>query len=163
MTDDTLQHNEINGIAEYTAALDTLCKLAQRNLYLFDKDFDGLGFNAEARYEILRQFLLANPANRLFVLAHDKNYLATRCPRMLMLLHQFDNRMHIHQSAKNMLNITEPFCIADDTHYLRRFHFDDPRGLLAQNDPGNARALHSRFNEMWEYSHPAISTTTMGL
>ncbi len=163
MTDDLLQHTQLDGIADYTAALDTLCKLARHNLYLFEKDFDGLGFNSEARYETLRHFLLANPLNRLFVLAHEMNYLSTRCPRMTMLLSQFDSRLFIHQTAKHLLHITAPFCVADSRDYVRRFHFDDPRGLLAVNDPENARALKSQFLEMWSHSHPAISTTKLGL
>jgi hypothetical protein len=163
MSDDTLQHTRLDGIADYTAALDTLCRLARRNLYLFDKDFDSSGFNSETRYETLRGFLLANPANRLFVLAHDTRYLSTLCPRMMMLLHQFGSSMFIHQTPANLQQITEPFSVADDAHYVRRFHFDDPRGILAQHDPENARVLKSRFMEMWAASHPATSTTRLGL
>ena len=163
MNDDTLQHTKLDGIVDYTAALDTLCKLAQRNLYLFEKNFDGLGFNTEARYTTLRNFLLANPAHRLFVLAHDTHYLSTLCPRMMMLLHQFGTSMFIYQTPKNLQHISEPFSVADDAHYVRRFHFDDPRGILAQHDPENALVLKSRFLEMWASSHPGTSATRLGL
>lgn len=163
MNGDTLQHTKLDGIVDYTAALDTLCKLARHDLYMFEKNFDGMGFNAEARYETLRSFLLANPANRLFVLAHDVHYLSTLCPRMIMLLRQFGTGMSIHQTPKNLQHITEPFSVADNLHYARRFHFDDPRGILAQHDPEYARTLKSRFIEMWSASHPAVSATRLGL
>lgn len=163
MTDNAMQHTQLFGIVDYTAALDTLCKLAKHNLYLFDKNFDGMGFNSEARYETLRSFLLASPTNRLFVLTHDSHYLSTRCPRMMMLLRQFDHVMFVHQTPKHLLHITEPFAVADDIHYIRRFHFDDPRGILATNDPEYARALKSRFMEMWSSSHPSVAVTTLGL
>lgn len=163
MSDDTLQHTKLDGIVDYTAALDTLCKLAQHNLYLFEKNYDGLGFNTEARYETLRNFLLANPSNRLFVLAHDTHYLSTLCPRMMILLRQLGSSMSIYQTPVNFHRITEPFSVADDTHYVRRFHFDDPRGILAQRDPEKARELKSRFMEMWSASRPAVSSTTLGL
>ncbi|MDP2762315.1 MAG: hypothetical protein Q8O64_18270 [Sideroxyarcus sp.] len=163
MSDDELQHTRLDGIADYTAALDTLCKLARHNLYLFDKNFDGLGFNAEARYATLHDFLLDSPVNRLFVLAHDTRYLSTLCPRMMMLLHQFGSNMFVHQTPASLHQITEPFSVADDAHYVRRFHFDDPRGILAQHDPENARALKARFMEMWATSHPAASTARLGL
>lgn len=158
-----LQHTKLDGIVDYIAALDTLCKLAQRNLYLFEKDFDGVGYNSEARYLTLRNFLLANPAHRLFVLAHDTHYLSTFCPRMLMLLRQFGTSMFIYQTPKNLQHITEPFSVADEANYVRRFHFDDPRGILAQHDSEKARVLKSRFLEMWTASHPGVSTTRMGL
>lgn len=163
MSDNQLQHTKLEGIVDYTAALDTLCALAQKNLYFFEKNYDGLGFNAEARYETMRNFLLSNPTNRLFVLAHDTNYLSTRCPRMMLLLRHFGHAMFIHQTPKHLQNITEPFAIADDIHFVRRFHFDDLRGILAQNDPENARALKSRFMEMWAASRPSVSTTKLGL
>ena len=163
MSDDMLQHTQLDGIADYSAALDTLCGLAEHNLYLFENDFDGLGFNGEARYETLRRFLLASPAHRLFVLAHDTRYLSTRCPRMMLLLSQFGVSMAIHQTPKSLQHITTPFSVADEAHYVRRFHFDDPRGILARNDPENARALKSRFLEMWEASHSALSTARLGL
>ena len=158
-----LQHTKLDGIVDYIAALDTLCKLAQRNLYLFEKDFDGVGYNSEARYVTLRNFLLVNPAHRLFVLAHDTHYLSTFCPRMLMLLRQFGTSMFIYQTPKNLQHITEPFSVADEANYVRRFHFDDPRGILAQHDLEKARVLKSRFLEMWTASHPGVSTTRMGL
>jgi hypothetical protein len=163
MNDETLQHTQLDGIADYVTALDTLCNLAQRNLYLFEKDFDGLGYNTEARYTTLRNFLLSSPAHRLFVLAHDMHYLSTMCPRMMMLLKQFGTSMSIFQTPKNLQHITEPFSIADESNYVRRFHFDDPRGILAQHDPEKARALKSRFLEMWESSHQGISATKLGL
>lgn len=163
MDSDTLQHTHLDGIVDYSAALDTLCKLAQHDLFMFEKNYEGLGFNSEVRYKILHRFLLANPANRLLVLAQDTRYLATLCPRMLMLLRQFGNSMFIHQSPASLTHVTEPFAIADDTHYVRRFHFDDPRGILAQHDPKHALTLKSRFMDMWSVSHPTVSATKLGL
>lgn len=163
MDEDSIQHTRLDGIADYIAALDTLCRLAQHDLYIFEKNFDGLGFNSEARYTTLRNFLLASPAHRLFVLAHDTHYLSTLCPRMMMLLQQFGASMFIYQTPKSLQYISEPFSVADNAHYVRRFHFDDPRGILGQNDPENARVLKSRFLEMWAVSHPAVSSTKLGL
>lgn len=163
MSDSTLLHTRLDGIVDYVAALDTLCKHAQHDLYLFEKNYDGLGFNSESRYVTLRNFLLANSSHRLFVLAHDTQYLSTRCPRMMMLLRQFGTSMFIYQTPKNLQYISEPFSVADNAHYVRRFHFDDSRGILGQNDPENARALKSRFMEMWTASHPAVSSTKLGL
>lgn len=163
MTADTTQHTRLDGIADYSAALDTLCSLAHHSLCLYENDFEGIGFNSEARYQTLRHFLLANPANRLCLLARDTNYLATRCARLAMLLRQFNSRMAIHRLPASSPQCSEPFGVADGAHFVRRFHFDDPRGLLAVNDPAAASALHSRFHEMWAHSHPAVSSTTLGL
>ncbi len=163
MNEPTLQHTKLDGVDDYRTALDTLCGLAHHDLHIFEKNFDGLGFNTEARFNTLRHFLLANSSNRLFILAHDTHYLATQCARMTMLLKQFGHSVFIYQTPKNLQSITEPFSVADNEHYVRRFHFDDPRGILAQHDPEQARALKARFLEMWASSHPSVAATTLGL
>jgi len=158
-----LQHTHLDGTADYIAALDTLCGLAHRSLFIFEKDFEGLGFNSEARYNTLHSFLLASPLSRLHLLAHDTRPLENYCPRIMMLLRQFDASMHIHQMPKSLSLITQPFAVADEAHYVRRFHFDDTRGILARHDPEGARLLKARFEEMWAASHAAIAPTRLGL
>jgi len=163
MSNGELQHTAINGVTEYVAALDELCRLAQHSLFIFENDFDSLGFNSEARYNTLRRFLLSSPNARLHLLAHDSQPLVRFCPRMMMLLRQFSHQMHIYQTPVNLRHLSEPFSVADEKHFVRRFHFDDARGVFAQNDPEGARLLKSRFEEMWESSHPSASATTLGL
>jgi len=163
MSDDILQHHKIDTLSGYITALDWLCEAAQHSLCLFEHNYEDIGFNAEARYNVLRNFLLANSANELHLLTHETGYLSTRCPRMMMLLQQFGSNMLIYQTPKNLRHLTEPFAVADNTHYVRRFHFDTPNGLMAQHDPENARALKSRFDEMWEASHQGVSATKLGL
>lgn len=163
MADALAQHIPLHGIVEYTQALDTLCGLAERNVYLFEHNFEGLGFNSEARYLTLHRFLLANPAHRLYVLAHETGYLSNFCPRMMMLLRLFSNQMFIGKLPKNLQHITAPFSVADEVHCVRRFHFDDPRGVFEQHDPANARQFKDRFLEMWRVSHPAVVATKLGL
>lgn len=160
---DGTQHTQLNGTAEYIAALDTLCSKAQHSLFVFEKNFEGIGFNSEARYDSLRRLLLASPANRLHLLAHDTHSIVQYCPRLMLLLRQFSHNMHIYQTPPHLLHLTEPFAVADELHYVRRFHFDDPRGILAQNDAEGARVLKSRFAEMWASSRPSVSAVTTGL
>lgn len=163
MSEDELRHTALNGSKEYVVALDDLCGLAQRSLLIFENDFDNIGFNTEARYNTLRQFLLASPNAHLHLLAHDVQPLLRFCPRMMMLLRQFSNKMHIRQTPKHLRHLTEPFAVADAHHFVRRFHFDDERGVFAQNDPEGARILKARFEEIWESAHPGASANTLGL
>jgi hypothetical protein len=163
MNDDTLQHTQFDGVADYIAALDTVCSSAQHTLNIFEQNYEDIGFNSEARYDMLRHFLLSSPINRLNLLAHDTQHLIRYCPRMMMLLKQFGHSMAIYQTPLSLQNVTEPFAVADNAHYVRRYHFDDTRGLLGKNDPEEARRLNSRFHEMWASSHPGASATKLGL
>jgi hypothetical protein len=161
--DDILQHTQFDGVADYVAALDTICASAQHTLNIFENDYDGIGFNSEARYDVLHRFLLNSPINRLNLLVHDPQHLIRYCPRMMTLLRQFGNSMFIFQTPQSLQHISEPFAVADSSDYVRRYHFDDTRGLLARNDPEGARLLNSRFQEMWSSSHSCASGTKLGL
>lgn len=163
MSDDSLQHTQFDGAADYIAALDTICASAQHTLNIFENDYEDIGFNSEARFDTLRHFLLASTNNRLNLLVHNPQPLLRYCPRMMMLLREFGHSMFIYQTPKSLQSATEPFAVADNAHYVRRYHFDDTRGLLAKNDPEEARRLNSRFQEMWASSHTCASGTTLGL
>ncbi len=158
-----LQHTPLNSVADYIGALNTVCSSAQRTLSIFEKNYENFGFDSEARYDILRRFLLSSSSNRLHLLAHDPQHLIRYCPRMMTLLRQFGHDMAIFQTPQHLRQISEPFTVADEAHYVRRYHFDDTRGLLAKNDPEGARLLNSRFQEMWAASHSCASGTTLGL
>ncbi|MFA5371026.1 MAG: hypothetical protein WC053_01085 [Sideroxydans sp.] len=163
MNEDTLQHTSFDGVTDYVAALDRICAAAQRSLVIFEKDFSDIGFNSESRYDTLHHFLLANSNNSLHLLAHDTQHLLRFCPRMMMLLREFSHSMAIYQTPPHMQSVTEPFAVADNHHFVRRYHFDDTRGLLAENDPEGAHELNSRFNEMWLASHAGATPTRLGL
>lgn len=163
LSDDTLKHVNFTGSTDYVAALDTICGLARHNLLIFEKDFVNIGFDGEARFEILRKLLLANPNNRLQLLAHDTRPMSQYCPRLMTLLRQFGHSMFIYQIPKHLQHLTEPFAIADESQFVRRFHFDDTRGILGLNDGESARLYKSRFNEMWQASHSSSFTSTFSL
>lgn len=163
MSEDALQHTLFDGVTDYIAALDTVCASARHTLNIFEQDFSDIGFNSEARYDALRHFLLGSTNNRLRLLAHDPQHLVRFCPRMMMLLREFSHSMEIFQTPTHMKGVTEPFAVADNATFVRRYHFDDARGLLAKNDPEGARLLNSRFQEMWQASHPGATPTRLGL
>ena len=94
MSEGALQHLTFDGANEYVSALDELCGLAQQSLFIFENNFDSLGFNSETRYSLLRRFLLSGLNVRLNLLAHDTKPLVNNCPRIMILLRQFSHLMH---------------------------------------------------------------------
>ena len=158
-----LKHTALTSMADYIVALHTLCGLAQHSLVIFDKNFADIGLSSATSEHTLHSFLLDHPSSRLHLLTHDARSATQHCPRLMALLRQFSHCMHIYQSPKHLGHLSEPFAVADDTHYTRRFHFNDPRGLFAQHDPEKARAFKSQFDEMWAASRPGVTATTLGL
>jgi hypothetical protein len=163
LNDGTQKQVQLESSADYVTALDELCRLANHSLIFFEKNFLDSGFNSSSRIEILRNFLLRNPNHQLKLLAHDTQPLSQQCPRLLSLMKQFTHNMFIYQTPINLQHITEPFAIADNSHYVRRFHFDHAQGVFTQNDPEYAHLLKSRFMEMWQSAHASSYTSTLNL
>lgn len=157
------QHTRLESIAQYSEGVDTVIAKAQRRIRVFDRSLEGTGFNSPGRHELLRAFLLARRTNHLYIVVHDTGYLSHRCPRMQLLLRQFSHGISIQQTHPHVQGVYDPFVIADEAHFVRRFHFDDSRSLLALDDPQEARTLNERFDELWEASFPAVFATTLGL
>jgi hypothetical protein len=157
------RHTRLEGIAEYSSAIDTVISRARRRIRIFDRNLEGVGFNSPGRQDLLRAFLRARPTNHICIVVHDTGYLNRSCPRMLLLLRQFSHGVSIHQTHAHMQGVYDPVVIADEEHFVHRFHFDDSRSLLALDDPQETRKLNDRFDELWDASYPAVFATTIGL
>ena len=130
----------LDGNEEYDAAIDTLLARPQRTLRIFDRQL-GSGYNGLHRYELLRAFLLRSRANRLYVVVHDAGNLARDCPRVVNLLRQFSHAITVHETEAQAKRACDPIALADERDYLHRFHYDQPRALLALDDPQGAHGL----------------------
>lgn len=159
----TPEHRRIEGQQDYEQAIDFVVGKARHNLRIFSSNLRDEGYNSLARFESLQNFLLMSRVNRLTIVLHDTDYLTRECPRMMNLLTQFSHAIAIYQTSDEARGVSDPFIIADDDHYLHRFHYDHPRASLALNDKEGALELIRRFNEIVGASEPAAPPTTLGL
>jgi hypothetical protein len=149
--------------AGYIEAIDQVISRSGKTLRIFEYNLEEGGFNTAARFDQLRGFLLKNRQNRIMIILRDIDYLLRYCPRMITLLTQFSHAISIHQITPEAKGVYDPFVIGDDRHFVRRFHFDGPKGLLGLDDAVATRALLERFEEIWVASSPAVFSTTLGL
>jgi len=156
------QHTPILGNAAYEAALDTILERPRKVVRIFENSL-GRDYNSPRRFELLRAFLLANPRNRLQIVAHDIQSMDRNCPRLLNLLRMHAHAISIHETHQAAKAVYDPFAVVDDLHYVHRFHFEEMRGLMALDDPIGTHTFIERFGEIWEASSPAVSATTLGL
>jgi hypothetical protein len=152
----------LSGMKDFESAIDRVVSLALGRVRIFDRRL-GRDFNALERIDLMRNLLLANPANRIAIVVHDSDNIRTDCPRLVALQRQFGHALAIHRTQSLARGVYDPFCIADGSHYARRFHYNSMRGLLALNDPDRSGDLVQRFQEIWEASQPAVTGTTLGL
>ncbi|PWB57641.1 MAG: hypothetical protein C3F18_03880 [Nitrosomonadales bacterium] len=156
-------YRRLEGPLEYEQAINTIIKQACHQLRIFDYDLRNEGYNSPQRFELLQNFLLASRANQITMVLHDTRYLASECPRMMNLIRLFSHAISVHQTTAEARAATDPFIIADDAHFLHRFHYDHPRAALSLHDKDAALDLIRRFNEILELSEPAAPPTTLGL
>jgi hypothetical protein len=156
-------YRRLEGPLEYEQAINTIIQQASHQLRIFDYDLRNEGYNSPQRFELLQNFLLASRTNRMTIVLHDTRYLTSECPRMMNLIRQFSHAISIYQTTAEARVATDPFIIADDAHFLHRFHYDHPRAALSLHDKEAALDLVRRFNEILELSEPAAPATTLGL
>jgi hypothetical protein len=152
----------LSGTKEYEEAVDRVIDSAVCTVRVFDNILSA-GFNSAQRYAALRRLLLSSRRSALRIVVHEPRSLDRNCPRLLALLRQFGHLVQIHETHPAAKAVYDPFVIADERGYVRRFHFDQTPGTCAIEDPIGARALIDRFEEIWEASSPAVNATTLGL
>ena len=94
---------------------------------------------------------------------HDAGYFNAHCPRLRELLAIYSHAMTIYQTGEQARGATDSFVIADQQHYVRRFHIDHARFRFAFNDEETAGMLNSRFNELLETCSDSLTATRLGL
>jgi hypothetical protein len=149
--------------ADFQRHIDSVLALAQSEICLFDRNLKLSGLETRARLEALTQFLRRDRLNRIFLVLHEVRHVQANCPRLMGLLRMFGHAFTIHRTRPEIASLTEVLLIADKIHYVRRSHFDHPRGAAVYHDEAATKPIRNRFEEIWEASVAGISATTLGL
>jgi hypothetical protein len=156
------EYRRFEGVREYEELIDGLIPQTQRAIRVFDRALS-LAWNSPQRYEALRQFLLTNRVNRLFIVVHDAEPIERECPRVMDLVRQFSAAVRIHETLSPAKHVYDPFVVFDAGHYVHRFHYRHLRAAHGVNDVIGAQQLLDRYAEIWEASAHAVSAGTSGL
>jgi hypothetical protein len=156
------EYRRFEGLREYEEVIDGLIAQTQRAIRVFDRSLSR-AWNTPQRYEALRQFLLTNRVNRLFIVVHDAEPIERECPRVLDLVRQFSAAVRIHETLSAAQHVYDPFAVFDSSHYVHRFHYRYLRAAHGANDVIGAQQLLDRYAEIWEASAHAVSAGTSGL
>ena len=152
----------LHSIAEQVEAIDALIERARTRLRVFDVDLSQTGWNGADRADRLAAFLRGRGA-RLEMILHETRYVEQSCPRLLALLKTYAHAMTLYKTGPEARSAMDPLVIADDRHFLHRFHVDGARAALALDAPSAARPLVARFDEIWATGEPGLTGTVLGL
>ena len=156
-------YRPIFGIAESLAAIEEVVGAAERTIRVFDISLSNRGFNSPKLVDKLHQFLVAGRAHRILIALHNTDLLERESPRLLTLLRQFPMSIEIHRTLAQARNAMDPFIVADDHSVWHQLHYEQQRAVVAIHSPQDAIPIAQRFDEIWELSEPAVSSTTLGL
>jgi len=149
--------------SEYRSALDRLLALAATEVLVFDRDLADGGWNAPARIELLRAFLLGHRHSRMQIVVHDTPHIERYLPRLIVLLRDFSHKFSILRTINDARNAWDGFVIVDGRHLVHRFHLASMRGELALNTPLKARELRKRYDDILALTEPGVNATQLGL
>jgi hypothetical protein len=71
--------------------------------------------------------------------------------------------MQVWRTGAEARAASDALLIADDRHYLHRYHVDQPRATLAVAMPTAAKPLVARFGQIWATGEPALGGSVLGL
>ncbi len=153
----------LSSIAEQVEAVDALIDRARSQLRIFDVDGREWGWQRAERAERLAAFLRRRRGARIDMIVHETRWLEQSCPRLLALLRTWSHAMAVYRTGPEARGAMDPLIIADDRHFLHRFHVDGARAVLVFDTPSAARPLIERFDEIWATGEPGLSGTVLGL
>lgn len=156
------REERLDTVAAQAEAIDTLIELATVKLLVFDRDLATAGWNGVRRAERLAAFVRRRHA-RLSIIVHDTRYLESSCPRLLDLVKVHGHAMAVWRTGSEARAATDALVIADDRHYLHRYHVDQPRATLGLSKPAAAKPLVMRFEAIWSTGEPALGGSVLGL
>ena len=146
--------------AAFQAHLGDVLARARATLVMFDPDFTLFRLGAPEVDVILRRFLHAG--GRLRLVLHDPAHLE-REARFLRLLKDYAHAIECRRTPRNLRELTDSFCIADDMHIVRRFHSAHLRGEAAFDAPQHTELSRLRFDALWAESQPGLQASVTGL
>jgi len=156
------RYERFESLREYDAMFDELVPNTQRVIRIFDKSLSAR-YNTPGRCGLLREFLRADPLNRLFIVLHETDSMARICPRFVAILHRYSHIARVRRTPRAARHLYDPFVVFDASHYLHRFHYDHMRYARGQNEVVGAQQLLERYQELWDASTAAAATSVLGL
>ncbi len=152
--------------ADALVAIDQVIGAARRELRIFDaspRTLHDRGFGSPAMIEKLRRLLLGSRGHSLRIALHETQGIEAELPRLIDLLTRFSGQIQIHRTIGQAAEARDPMIVADDAHFWRKLHVDQPRSVITLNNAADTRPFLERFEEIWEKTELAVSGSTLGL
>lgn len=149
--------------SEFHNLLEQCLGRADSVLQMFDPNFSSWGWDHTEPFQLMRHFLLARRGNKIQIAYHHDEYLERECARFMPFLVDFSHAVECRQTPRNLRQLTDSFCLADDRHVVRRFHCDHFRGEAVFDSQVACQIPAKRFDDIWVESDPGLQSGRVGL
>ncbi len=140
-------HTPFDTRSAFQQHLASCISAAQHTLCLFDPDFASWELGSSSMDAALRSFL--HGGGQLQLVAHQGQALERHAPRLLRLLKTYQHRVAARRTHTALRQLSDSFCLADQSHLVRRFHSDHFRGEYSVNDAAEVKIYQDRFITIW--------------
>lgn len=152
----------LTSYGEYAAAIDRLLALAERRLDIFDHDLSSLKLDQPDRHAALTR-LLASPSHRLRIVVQDGQAALARHPRLSRLLETHGHQFSLIEADPKLQHLSDSMLLADGSHALLRFHQDQPRGKLLEDEADEVKPYERKFQSILDEGGTPLSSRVAGL
>lgn len=148
--------------ADHDLAFTRLLSLATRRIDIFDRDLALFKLEQPARHGELKR-LLAAADHRLRIVVQDAQTTVARHPLLMRLLETHGHHFELIEADGKLRELTDSIVLADGAHALIRFHRDQPRGKLIENEEDAVKPYERRYQAIVEEGGIPISPRVAGL
>ena len=157
-----MSRNLLTSYSEYDAAIERILSLAERQIDIFDPDLSLLKLNLASRHEALTR-LLSAPNHILRIVVLNSKPVMSQQPRLLKLLETHGHHFTLTEAGESLQHLTDAMILADGSHALIRFHREQPRGKLLENEADEVKPYERRFLSILEEGGNPITPRIAGL
>lgn len=148
--------------ADHDRAMARLLTLATRRIEIFDRDLTHFKLDKPERQAELKR-LLAAPDHQLRIVVQDAPNTIARHPLLMRLLETHGHHFELIEASDKLRELTDSIVIADGAHALIRFHRDQPRGKLIENEEDAVKPYERRYQAIVDEGGNPISPRIAGL
>lgn len=149
--------------SEYRSAMLDALGRATRTVVIFDPDLRETGLDNPASIAALETLCRASQrVDALRILVHSVDFIE-RVPRLVALIAIFGHRATLRVTSASYQQQAQPFLVADERHFVTRFHEDGPRGKQGTDDLRSASALLGQFETMWVSGGSTTTGVPLGI
>lgn len=140
-----------------------LLSLARKRIRIFDGSLASFPLTQKLAMDGLQAFLDQDPEARLSIALQDPEPCRSHNPRLMTLLRQRSHAFALLQVPEALAGLQDAMLLVDDRHALVRFHRDQSRGKLIEDDALACRPYNKRYEDILESGCSPISGTSLGL